>query len=291
MSSTSNPIVFISCGQRTNNEKNLGQAIEAAVANLPDIKPYFAQTVSSLDGLTNSIFRALDRAIGFICVLHNRGQVDVPGHPIRASVWVEQEIAIAAFIRHVLGRDIRVLLLAEKGVAVEGVREHLLMNPVQFSDNDEALELARREIAGWDDLSALNRGPLSITMDWKMKQHRSDHHDYRFMLYVQNTGDQNEGEFHVDLWFPRRVVPNARAAGAQRIEDRDTESQLCIRGPAERRGLYPGDKCKVFDFGYFMNDETYRDKSVMDSTIKAVLYQSTGGPLTDERPFVDFQQF
>ncbi len=96
------PTVFISCGQRTAEEKDLGQAIVAEVDRLPGVTPYFAEAVSSVDGLTNHIFRALDRAVGFVCVLHRQGEVDLPsGRITRASVWIEQEIAIAAFLHHV----------------------------------------------------------------------------------------------------------------------------------------------------------------------------------------------
>lgn len=50
---------------------------------------------------------ALKRCVGFIGIMHHRGTVETPsGKVTRASVWIEQEIAIALFIEHVMGRKI-----------------------------------------------------------------------------------------------------------------------------------------------------------------------------------------
>src|ERR1700724_2729710 len=98
------PLIFISCGQSTENERRLGEDICSLLAELrPDVTPYFAQNQTTAEGLSSHIVKSLHRAAGFICVMHRRGDIRTPaGAAItRGSVWVEQEIAITAFMTHV----------------------------------------------------------------------------------------------------------------------------------------------------------------------------------------------
>ncbi len=142
------PILFISCGQYTAQEKQLGQDIVKLVREETTLTPYFAQDVSNLEGLTKSIFSKLDEAVGLICVMHNRGQIETPASRTvtRASVWIEQELAIAAFLNQIFERDIEVLAFCEKGVDREGVRQYLHLNPIKFVNNDEVLSKLREKL-------------------------------------------------------------------------------------------------------------------------------------------------
>jgi hypothetical protein len=134
------PLVFISCGQYTDQEKALGKAIAAVVEEMTPCEGYFAEDQNSLQGLSQHIFGALNRAVGFIAVMHHRGRVETPsGAHIRGSVWVEQEIAIAAFLAQAQGRDLPVLVYVQKGIAREGVRQQLRLRPVEFETEAEVL--------------------------------------------------------------------------------------------------------------------------------------------------------
>src|SRR6266478_2474242 len=116
------PLVFVSCGQFTEAERKLGNDISVLIAELrPDLEPYFAQNQSSVEGLSSNILRALHEAAGFICIMHQRGDVVQGGGrvSIRGSVWIEQEIAIVALMTHVLDRQIPVLFYVQKGVSIE----------------------------------------------------------------------------------------------------------------------------------------------------------------------------
>ncbi len=134
------PLVFISCGQYHPNEKKLGKDLEEAVHRiLPTCKAYFAENQSSLQALSDHIFRALDQCAGLVAVMHHRGEVETPhGKHVRGSVWVEQEIAVAAFIT-ATRRDIPVVLYLEKGIKREGVREFIMSNTVEFTRESEVL--------------------------------------------------------------------------------------------------------------------------------------------------------
>jgi hypothetical protein len=81
------PLVFISCGQYTDEEIALGKALEQIVKDRTPYDAYFAENQNSLEGLTANIFASLERCMGFIAVAHRRGIVQRPdGDILRASV-------------------------------------------------------------------------------------------------------------------------------------------------------------------------------------------------------------
>jgi hypothetical protein len=145
------PLVFISCGQYHPKEVQLGKDLATQVDELTQLEGYFAENRNTLAGLSNDIFRALEQCSAFVAVMHHRGEVETLEHQkhIRGSIWVEQEIAIAAFLTATRNRDIPVLLYTERGIKREGVREQLKLNPVEFDEEAEVLaDFVRRLKSG-----------------------------------------------------------------------------------------------------------------------------------------------
>ena len=142
--------VFISCGQVTEEERSLGRAIARLVEDLTPFKAYLAQNQSSLEGLSENILGALNECAGIIVVMHPRGKVKgLQGAQFtRGSIWIEQEIAIAAFLTQVLHKKLRVAAFVHKDVQREGMRDELQLNPVIFESNEQVLmnllEILRR---------------------------------------------------------------------------------------------------------------------------------------------------
>src|SRR6202030_3040755 len=94
------PLIFVSCGQVTETERHIGKTICELLEGL-GYEAFFAQNQSDFHGLNENILRALSKAQGFIFIMHPRGLVtDHKGTTwTRASVWIEQEVAIAAFLQ------------------------------------------------------------------------------------------------------------------------------------------------------------------------------------------------
>jgi hypothetical protein len=160
-------IIFVSCGQRTEDEKRLGSEICELVTSTGAFTPFFAQEQSDLNGLHDNIMGALERAVGFIAVMHPRGNVVIPGTGdlliTRASVWVEQEIAIAAFINRGRKQKIPTAVYCHKTVGREGMRDLLHINPVEFEHNDEVIGHLRARSTTWEmDESKDAYGELSL---------------------------------------------------------------------------------------------------------------------------------
>jgi hypothetical protein len=153
--------VFISCGQVTAAEIALGKAIEKAVSELPGFRGYFAQNQNSLAGVTDHILKALHGSAVLVGVMHGRGEVTGPAgsKSQRGSVWIEQEIAIAAFMEQVLDRRILVRLYCEKGIAVEGLRGQILVHAVPFENPEDILTDLRDWLRTLRGLASLDGPP------------------------------------------------------------------------------------------------------------------------------------
>ncbi len=126
------PLIFISCGQYTQAEKQLGADVCALLRELrPDVEPYFAENQSDAEGLSNHILKALFRSAGFICIMHERGELKTPDDKriIRGSLWIEQEIALTTMMNVCLDRSIPVLFYCQPDITLEGIRSVLLLNP------------------------------------------------------------------------------------------------------------------------------------------------------------------
>ena len=150
-------LVFISCGQVTLAEKQLGKDVCALVEKLTPYIGYFAENQGSLEALTKYILANLDKAIGLIAIMHPRGSVtytDETGERhehVRASVWIEQEIAIAAYITQLLGREINILCYAHRDIILkrEGMRAYLPLNPIPFTDGAEIISDLTDRLPRW----------------------------------------------------------------------------------------------------------------------------------------------
>jgi hypothetical protein len=185
--SADQPLVFISCGQFSDEERSLGKAVEELIREHTAFDAYFAENQNSLQGLSENIFDSLKRASGFIAIMHHRGKVTTPsGEHTRASVWIEQEIAIAAFLRFSTDREIPVILYLQVGaegneIKREGLREQLRLDPVAFTTSEDVLRDLRQRI---------NTGQLSLPRATPPKRSKGDEARYeRAKAVVEKYGE------------------------------------------------------------------------------------------------------
>jgi hypothetical protein len=143
------PTVFISCGQYTLKEIRLGKALAVEVTANTACPGYFAENQNTLENLTSHIFNAINNCAGLVAVLHRRGQLTLPNgsSQVRASIWIEQEIAIAAFLAQVHKRQFPIAVYIQKGIKREGVREQLRIDAIEFDDEAEVIEHFKQLVA------------------------------------------------------------------------------------------------------------------------------------------------
>jgi hypothetical protein len=219
--SSQQPIVFISCGQYTDEERAIGWGISTLIEKYTDYVPYFAEEQHSFEGLSDSIIAGLHQMSGMVVIMHKRGQVTTPEGTIeRGSVWVEQEIAIAASLQQ-LGHSITVRAYLARGIAREGLRQLLHLNPVEFSSNDEVLEhfegLLRtgRFVLATPEPSAFQEPPpdLNVNADMIGPDESRDRGIYpisnstRLVVFMQNAGTGPASEVILRLEGVNPSVP------------------------------------------------------------------------------------
>jgi hypothetical protein len=140
--------VFISCGQYTDEERELGKRACELVKECTPFEGYFAQNQTTLKALSENVLSRLYESVGLIVIMHDRGKVE-GRNVIRASVWIEQEIAMATMMEQVLKRPLHVALFIQHGIAIEGIRQQIQLNAIEFMTNDEVIARLREILPDW----------------------------------------------------------------------------------------------------------------------------------------------
>lgn len=142
--------VFISCGQYAPQERELGKQVCEMVAKYTAFEGYFAENQTTLKALSENILRRLYESVGLIVIMHHRGKIEDRGIT-RASVWIEQEVAIATLMEQILGRPLHVALFIQRGTAIEGIRQQLQLNAYPFTTGEEVIARLREELPTWTE--------------------------------------------------------------------------------------------------------------------------------------------
>jgi hypothetical protein len=292
-SSEKKGLVFISCGQYRPEEIELGKALATAVDELTDFEGYFAQNQSSLDGLSRNIFGALNGCAGFVAVMHHRGEVQtLHGRHKRGSVWVEQEIAIAAFLRQAQDRDLQVAVYVQRDLKREGVREQLHLNPTEFDTEDEVVSDFRTRLQDGRFKPVRLPPPKNVKLElgFDTVSRGSDVHRYRLRLVATNTGTERLTEYWVELQFPKAVLAGDPTISA--IKFRDTPTHVFLRATREILGvdLYPDDPVEMMPVDYYMDHDLF-DGSVLGLPVAATFGAPGMSPRSIEKPLRELQEF
>lgn len=181
-------LIFVSCGQVTDAEKALGKQVCSLVREMTPHEPYFAENQNSLEAFTRNILGSLDAAVGLIAIMHPRGVVTFPNYhqEVRGSVWIEQEIAIAAYITQMLKRPLKIAPYVHRTIRREGMRDQLLLNAILFTDDSEVLSHLRDVLASWRNLPA----SLKITAPPKVRIALKRGHVSNFLIEYTNDEDE-----------------------------------------------------------------------------------------------------
>jgi hypothetical protein len=253
--------IFISCGQFAATEKALGKQICTIVRDA-GYEPYFAENQSSLKGLHENILSKLNECAGFIAIMHPRGVVSFSGggSHTRGSVWIEQEIAIAAFLAKHSGRDIGVAAFIHEDIKREGIRDLLHLNPISFRSDAEVLEQLPGILRNWTLVGSLD---VELKLSYEKVKITGERHDYMFVVSVTNSGTTRVEEYQVDLLFPDAFLDQAIQYGAE-VHDRRTPTHRMFRtSEKEHRGaaIFPDDTKRVLT-GAGTSEGTLRVSSV-----------------------------
>ncbi len=196
------PVVFLSCGQRTQAERELGSQICDFIADC-GYEPFYAQRRSALLSLSEAIFDSLHSASLYIAVIHRREALDGDPKQHRGSLFIEQELAVAAYIRR--SRDLLVLFYVQRGVERSGVRSTLLLNASfpdrqEFETDSEVSEHLRSALPALTISSVVRAGialGLEVSSEWGR-----DGRSMSVNISARNRGTVLPPRGNLRVWVP-----------------------------------------------------------------------------------------
>ena len=206
--------VFISCGQFTDEEKELGKRVSDLVTKSTPFEGYFAQDQTTLETLSENVLRRLYESVGLIVIMHHRGKIE-GRNIIRASVWVEQEVAIATLMQQILGHPLHVALFIQHGIAIEGIRQQIQLNPIEFANNDEVIARLGEILPTWTRPLYVSDEERQKMADSVMLSIKTDNgHQRHYTIQVENHSKQDADIKCISLWSKNQT---AKFSDNQRI--------------------------------------------------------------------------
>lgn len=213
--------VFISCGQFLESEKALGRNAAELVRKLTPFEGYFAENQNNLESVSESILGRLYSSVGFIAIMHHRGTVTEPHKTItRASVWIEQEIAIAAFMGQILNRPLRTVGYYQEGIQLEGLRQFILLNAKPFKSDAEVLKDLETVLSSWTTpLYASSSPDQREAIRRKLALARINAWHPRLTIWVTNRSDSTVSVKSVSMWHgEKRLCSGILSEGRETVE-------------------------------------------------------------------------
>jgi hypothetical protein len=225
--------VFISCGQFTPQEKQLGKDIVALIRSSTELTPFFAEEVHDLNGLDSNILAALHDCVAFITVMHPRGEIIQPGGLkfVRASTWIEQEIAIATYIQRTEQRSLPIIAFIHKTIGLEGIRTLIHLNPIKFSNESEILAQLPTYLDQW---KSLKPSGVELKMVSHVAKAESDHPIRKLEISLWNHTNKRISDYDIEVRMPSGILTHWAA-----------------HFPAERPCNEPGIRVFRFNHGDF----------------------------------------
>jgi hypothetical protein len=207
------------------------------VRELTGLEPFFAEQVQDLNGLDDNILNALHDCVALITVMHPRGTIARPDGSvlIRASVWIEQEIAIATYIKRVEKRDLPIIAFKHSSVGREGIRDLLHLNPIEFTEDSEVLAVLPERLRPWKSLAPVG---IRVELDSVRCGTQDGHPIRKLQVTLVNGTNQRITGYDVEVCLPAGLLKHwsAHYLNEVRCDDR---SRRCFRFNQEGRTI-PG---------------------------------------------------
>lgn len=126
--------IFVSCGQRTEEEKELSRRLQSRLEEL-GFDVYVATNVQSLRDLTEGIFANIKDSEYYIFIDFKRENCNDGNTSFyRGSLFTHQELALAKLL------GLEVISFQEEGIRREGMADFIGLNPSVFTDKKSLVD-------------------------------------------------------------------------------------------------------------------------------------------------------
>jgi hypothetical protein len=241
--------IFISCGQYTEAEKLLGSEISQIVRDVTDYEPFFAEEVQDLNGLDANILAALRDCAALITILHPRGEIERPDGSvqIRASVWIEQEIAIATYIQRVERRSLPIIAFKHASVSREGIRDLLHLNPIEFTHESEVLAALPERLAAWRSLKPFG---VQVKLTSIRNTPQDGHPIRKLVVTLFNDTGQRIKNYDLEVGVPAALLKHWSAVYPMEVRRDDIHRRYFRFNEADFAVLNPRSELRLASFDY-----------------------------------------
>jgi hypothetical protein len=243
------PFIFVCCGQFTEAEKRLGKQIVSLVKTVTGLDAFFAEEVQDLNGLDSNILGALHECAGFITVMHPRGRILRPdgSEHVRASVWIEQEIAIATYIQRVEKLELPVIAFIHRSVGREGIRDLLHLNPISFTDESDVLAALHDRLEKWKGLPATG---LRVRLQSVNANYQEGHRIRRLEVILVNDSNQSISKLHAMVSLPAAILAHWSATYPAEVKSADPHYRCFRFDERSTDPIPPHDTRRLISFDY-----------------------------------------
>ena len=121
----------------------------------------------------------------------------------------------------------------------------------------------------------------------------SNQHSYRLDVVATNLATRPIGDYHVDLAFPRAVVPSPERHPLY-VESRSSHDTAFFRyvASASNHAMFPGDSAVLIAVDYEMNHQLFWNRgNLFPFMVTASMYCGGAPPVVVEMPFNQLQCF
>ena len=178
--------------------------------------------------------------------MHPRGTVE-PTKVTRTSVWIEQEIAIAAYIRAFAKPTLPIIAFKHKSVGLEGLRSLVHLNPTEFENESEILPILRQRLSEWT--TNLDTSDIRLQLTSLRRPSVDNHELRRLKVSITNNTNNSMSSYSLQLCLPSRLLDH-QSTRYLNEEPRTDGDVRCFRFSEEGYGSVAPDQTRVIHFDY-----------------------------------------
>jgi hypothetical protein len=223
-------LIFVSCGQRTPEEVQLGRLVEQAINSHSGFRAYFADSVQSLAALADHVFDALRRCAGAVVLLHER-------ETGRSSTWINQELGILAYRQFFESREIPIMVFKDENVRLEGAMTAFIVNAKPLSAEQAVVGEVHRWIT---DKAAGGPPDEQARFDQKWAALQAD--DHKILRALVEEGGHNVKEASIRRGLIKNGMDGNAASNVLRTRRAAMAQENLVR---LHHNIYDGDEISL----------------------------------------------
>lgn len=173
---------------------------------------------------------------------------------------------------HVHDKKLHVQAYAHRDIHLEGIREQLHLNPVEFPASQEVLNDLRQKLPTW---SVLDGGHLEVRTVPSFIAFRDGVTECQIAVVLRNRGSVTISDYDVDLEIPLKLLEGNTTTYWHEVQQKRTETHRFFRFPApngKADPVYPDDERQVFTLPFYVDRQRLLDSALLPMEFVTTAY-------------------